>query len=298
MKGRTTFVIAHRLSTIRKAHQILVVEAGEIVERGTHDSSWRPAAGITTSTPASTIWPRTCSWRPGRGHGFRGEGIPEREGVRRARSHQSHEGNLTDFPNLGLSFGHRDPMNEGNVEEAIRRVRDGSVDAYETVVGSCQGRLRAMIANVCPPGIDPDEIAHLAFVEAFKKIDQYVPGTRFLRLAEHDRAAAGPRGTAQAEARGAEPGELRRADRGAGDGGRPGGRLRARRAARPGLRGCVSGLPDHLRELVQLRYDGDASIDHISRKVGKSAGAVKVQLFDIRRKLRECVNRKLAVQRG
>ncbi len=36
-KGRTTFVIAHRLSTIRSADQILVVEAGEILERGTHD---------------------------------------------------------------------------------------------------------------------------------------------------------------------------------------------------------------------------------------------------------------------
>ncbi len=36
MQGRTTFVIAHRLSTIRKADQILVVEAGQIVERGTH----------------------------------------------------------------------------------------------------------------------------------------------------------------------------------------------------------------------------------------------------------------------
>ncbi len=36
MKGRTTFVIAHRLSTIRRADQILVVENGEIVERGTH----------------------------------------------------------------------------------------------------------------------------------------------------------------------------------------------------------------------------------------------------------------------
>ncbi|HEY2847485.1 MAG TPA: ATP-binding cassette domain-containing protein, partial [Pyrinomonadaceae bacterium] len=35
-KGRTTFVIAHRLSTIRSADQILVVEAGEILERGTH----------------------------------------------------------------------------------------------------------------------------------------------------------------------------------------------------------------------------------------------------------------------
>ncbi len=37
MRGRTTFVIAHRLSTIRIADQILVIEDGEIAERGTHD---------------------------------------------------------------------------------------------------------------------------------------------------------------------------------------------------------------------------------------------------------------------
>ncbi|MDX2154258.1 MAG: ABC transporter ATP-binding protein [Bryobacteraceae bacterium] len=37
MRGRTTFVIAHRLSTIRRADQILVVEGGRILERGTHE---------------------------------------------------------------------------------------------------------------------------------------------------------------------------------------------------------------------------------------------------------------------
>jgi subfamily B ATP-binding cassette protein MsbA len=41
MQGRTTFVIAHRLSTIRRADQILVVEQGNIVERGTHESLYQ-----------------------------------------------------------------------------------------------------------------------------------------------------------------------------------------------------------------------------------------------------------------
>lgn len=38
MKGRTTFVIAHRLSTIVKAHRILVLENGKIIEQGTHEA--------------------------------------------------------------------------------------------------------------------------------------------------------------------------------------------------------------------------------------------------------------------
>ncbi len=41
MQGRTTFVIAHRLSTIRRADQILVVEQGQVVERGTHEELYQ-----------------------------------------------------------------------------------------------------------------------------------------------------------------------------------------------------------------------------------------------------------------
>jgi ATP-binding cassette subfamily B protein len=45
LKDRTSFVIAHRLSTIRKADQVLVIDQGEFVERGTHDSLMK-ARGI------------------------------------------------------------------------------------------------------------------------------------------------------------------------------------------------------------------------------------------------------------
>ena len=37
MRDRTTFVIAHRLSTVRNANAILVLEDGQIIERGDHD---------------------------------------------------------------------------------------------------------------------------------------------------------------------------------------------------------------------------------------------------------------------
>src|SRR5262249_24760510 len=64
MQGRTTFVIAHRLSTIRQADQILVVEAGKIVERGRHQELLALNGRTTTSIHASMASKRTSSLLP------------------------------------------------------------------------------------------------------------------------------------------------------------------------------------------------------------------------------------------
>jgi RNA polymerase sigma-70 factor (ECF subfamily) len=185
-------------------------------------------------------------------------------------------------------------MSEAEVEEAIRRVRAGSLEAYETVVRAYQGRLRSSIARSCPPGLDADELAHRAFVEAFRQIDEYRPGTSFfawlgaiariLLLVELRKARRETEGQGRYLAR--VVAQALEADLEAGSD------LEERRAR--ALRECLEPLPAHLRQLVEMRYGREAPVAEIARGVGRSVAAVKFQLFDLRRKLRECVTRRLA----
>src|SRR3954469_13775259 len=70
-------------------------------------------------------------------------------------------------------------MDDDRIESAIERVRGGDVDAFGEVVRACEWSRRGWIAARCPPEVDPDEVAHLAFIQAFSHLGDYTAGTRF-----------------------------------------------------------------------------------------------------------------------
>jgi RNA polymerase sigma-70 factor (ECF subfamily) len=181
-------------------------------------------------------------------------------------------------------------VSDPSVEEALAHVKDGRVDAYEVVVNAYQARLRALLANFCPPGLDADEVAHRAFVEAFKKIDRYAPNTSFFAwvasigrtLILFDlRSARNEAKKRESYARELVTGTIER-ELGDSDG------LDESRVTR--LRECLGKLSANLRTLVDLRYREGASLGAIAERVGKTEGAVKFSLFYARKKLRACVD--------
>lgn len=185
-------------------------------------------------------------------------------------------------------------MTEAEIHRAIERVRNGDVDDYRTVVAAYHQRLRASLAGLCPPGTDVDEVAHLAFIEAYRNLSRFKAGTNFFAwlcaigrnrlMAEYKRLHRQSRNQqnyldrliidqlhAQAELQQ----ELNDT------------RLRL-------LQDCVSRLAPEAQSLLDDRYGRRTPVEAIAKALGRTATAVSVQLFALRRKLRECMDRKWA----
>lgn len=183
-------------------------------------------------------------------------------------------------------------MSELAIEEAIRRVQAENVEDYRTVVVAFHLRLRTGIAALCPPGVEADEIAHLAFLHAYRHIDEYRLGTNFhawlVAIARNLLRAECARRQRRAanEHNYLEHLLVRRLDHaltnddGAAD-------LLARFLAE-----CLRTLKLKAQTVLALRYRDGLQVKVIAGHLARSATSVSVQLFGLRKLLRDCVTRK------
>jgi RNA polymerase sigma-70 factor (ECF subfamily) len=177
--------------------------------------------------------------------------------------------------------------------ELVRQVLAGDRDAYAPLVDAWQDRVRAAVAGYCRSAEEVEEIAHLAFVEAYRKLGDFDPArgsfpawlltiARTCLLAElRRRRSEGQRAARYLEIAAAAPSAP--AD------------IESRRRA---LERCLEELkPDETR-LVEGRYRQNLSSERLAAGAGRSAGAVRMALQRIRERLRDCIERRTAGEVG
>jgi RNA polymerase sigma-70 factor (ECF subfamily) len=183
-------------------------------------------------------------------------------------------------------------MNDPEIDRAIRQVQRGNTEDYQVVVAAYQRRLRLWLAAFCPPGVEVDEITHMAFVEAYRRIAVYRPGTDFFAwlcafarnlvrteceiVKRRARNQQNYLGLCLAEGQADEEQSAKAAEE----------RWRL-------LSKCIELLKGHARQLIAWRYGEGLRVDAIAQRLGRSPSAVSVQLFGLRKLLRDCVAGKL-----
>lgn len=186
------------------------------------------------------------------------------------------------------------PSNDVSIDDAIRGVRDGETALYEVIVRRFERPLRAWLAVQAPPGLDVDDVAQRSFVAAFTRLDEYQLGTDFAawlftiarfqlrtditrlrRVADYHARYAPDLLRRELERRSSEPPELQqiRLDH---------------------LKKCLESLGEHLRRFIAWRYEEEIPLSEMAARSGRSVAAVKKQLWQLRRKLHECVESRFA----
>jgi len=176
-----------------------------------------------------------------------------------------------------------------DLEAQIRRVQAGDLGAFDFIIRTFEGPLRAWTIAHCPPGGDADDVAQRTFIEVFRSISKYSPGTdfrawlftvarfqmraevtRLMRVADYHQRYA-PRAFVEELSRRAETTENE-----------DHGRLEL-------LKLCMQKLSEPNRQMLAERYEDGLPLEEIARRAKRSLGAIKKHLFVLRSKLLTCV---------
>lgn len=182
------------------------------------------------------------------------------------------------------------------VDDAVRRVRAGNVAAYEVIVRRFERPLRAWLAVLAPPGVDVDDVAQIAFVTAFTRLDDYELGTNFgawlFTIARFQLRTEATRIRRVADYHVRYGHDLLRSE------------LERRDSAPPEihevklqfLEKCVGSLGEHSRRFIAWRYEEEIPLEEMSTRSGRSVAAIKKLLWKLRRRLQACVEDRMAAE--
>jgi len=183
---------------------------------------------------------------------------------------------------------------EISIDDCLRRVLQGEKEFFEAVVRQFERPLRAWLAVQSPPGVDVDEIAQQTFIAAYTRLEEYEPGTNFAawlftiaryqlktettrlrRIADYHSRYAPDLLQRELDRHDDEPPEMWLV------------RVES-------LQKCLESLGDSLRQYVNWRYREEIPLEEMARRSNRSVTAVKKQLWQIRQKLQQCVEKRIS----
>lgn len=180
------------------------------------------------------------------------------------------------------------------VESSVQALKEGDQSRYCEIVEAMLPAVRSFVVSKSLPGMDADEIVQRSFIEAYKNIGEYQAGTDFrawiVTIARYQtmREATRLRRQADYHTRFVPVAIATQLEK----------RLAAEQTEDDRLlylRECLSQLSSSARELLRRRYEDDLSMNDIADALNRTSGAVRKELCVLRKKLQECVERKLAL---
>ncbi len=178
-----------------------------------------------------------------------------------------------------------------HLDRIVAAVRAGDTEAYRGIVERLGAWLRMVIAPRCPPGVDPDEVAHQTFVDAYFHLGEYAGGDLrawIATIAIH-RALAAAKTVRRERARRVDlvadelAASMEETDGGGAD-----------EATVAALRACLDELGDGAADLIARRYRAGTAVQDIAAALGRTPGAIAKSLHLIRARLHDCIRRRLA----